>query len=48
MSYYYVDNYFRQFWSIKSDFDWFIIYYFGQAVDNNKNWVIAIVFPVGG
>ena len=48
MSHYHNDNYFRQPWSIDGDFDWFVVYHFGQAVDNDKNRVIALTLLVDG
>ena len=32
-----VDYYFCQFWSIDSDFNWFVMYHLDQTVNNNKN-----------
>lgn len=46
MSYYYVNNYFCQSQSINDDFDQFVIHYFGQLVDNDKNQVIVVTFLV--
>ena len=35
MSQHHLDNYFSQFQSIDDDFDWFVVYYFGQTVNND-------------
>ena len=47
ISHHHINNYFRQSLSIDSNFDWLIVHYFGQTIDNDKNWVIAITFLVG-
>ena len=44
--YYHVYDYFCLSRSINGDFDWFIVYYLSQLVDNDKNRVIAVVFLV--
>lgn len=44
ISYHYFDNYFCKFWKINSDFNRFVVDYFGPAVDNNENQVITIAF----
>ena len=48
MLHYYIDNYFCHFQSIDGNFDLFLVYYFSQTIDNDKNWVIVVVFPVDG
>ena len=45
---YHVDNCFRQPWSINGDFNWLVIYNFGQVVDNDKTWFITVAFLVSG
>lgn len=42
----YVSNYFCKFWSYDNDLDQFIVHYFGQMVNNNENWDIAIIFLI--
>ena len=32
-----VDNHFRKSWSIAGNFDWLIMHYFSQMVDNDEN-----------
>lgn len=39
-------NYFYIFGNIYGDFNQFVIYYFGQVVNNNKNQVAVITFLV--
>ena len=46
MSHHHVDNYFYHSQSINNDFGCFIIYYFGQTIDNDKNGIVAIAFLV--
>ena len=46
--YHYIDNHLCKFLSINNDFNWLIIYYFGQEFNNDKNQVVAIVFPFNG
>ena len=46
MLHYHIDNYICQSWSIDSNFDWFVVYYLGQRVNNNENRVIVITIPV--
>ena len=35
MSHHYVNNYFRQSWSIDGDFDWLIMYHFCEPVNDD-------------
>ena len=37
-----VNNYFCKFSSINGNFNQLVIYYFGQAIDNDKNQVIIV------
>lgn len=43
----YIDNHFHKFWIINCDFNWFIIYYFSQTINNDKNQVIVIAHLIG-
>lgn len=47
MMHYYIQNYFRKPKGIDREFDQLIIYYLCQSINNNKNQVIDITFPVG-
>lgn len=42
MSYHYIYDNFRQYWSVNGDFDQLIIHHLGQVVDYNQNRVVAI------
>ena len=44
--YYYVGNHFYKLWNIDAHFNWFVIHYFGQVANNNKNQVKVIAFSV--
>lgn len=48
MLYHQIDNYFPQSWSIRGDLNWFVVDYFIQAIDNDKNQVITIAFSIFG
>lgn len=34
---YHINNHFCKFWNIDVDFNWLVIYYFGEVVNNDKN-----------
>lgn len=42
-----IDNYFCKAWNINGNFNWLIMHYFYQAIEDDKNWVMIITFPVG-
>ena len=46
MPHYPVDNDLNKAQSIYNDFDWLVMNYFYEPVDNNKDWIIAIVFLI--
>ena len=46
MPYYYVDDNLNKAWGINKNLDWFIINYLCKPINNNKDWVIAIVFLI--
>lgn len=46
ISHHYIDIDFAQYESIDSDFNWFIIYYFHESINDNKDRVITFAFLV--
>lgn len=46
--YHHVNNYLSQSLNFDGNFDWLIVYYFGQTVDNDKNLVVVVSFSVSG
>ena len=46
MPYYYVNNDFSKAWGIDDNIDQFIIDYFCEPINNDKDWVIAISLSV--
>ena len=48
ISYHHVYDYFCKSWGINGDLNHFVLHYLGQSIDNDKNRVIAVAFPVRG
>lgn len=46
MIYYYINNNFFKAQSLDNKFDWVLINYFYKPVDNDKNWVIIVIFLI--
>ena len=46
MPHYHIDNDLNKAQSINGDLDWLIINHFCKPIDNDKDWVIAISFPI--
>ena len=42
MPYHYINNDLYKAWGNDNDFDWLIMNYFYEPIDNNKDWVIAV------
>lgn len=48
MLHHHIDNYFCKSGNINCDFKRFIMHYFCQIIDNDKNWVIIVAFSIVG
>ena len=46
ISHYYIDNDLCKAWGINNNLDWLIINNFCELVNNDKDWVIVIVFLI--
>ena len=46
MPHYHVDNDFSKARDIDGDLNWLVINYLYESIDNDKDWVVIIFFPI--
>ena len=42
MSYHHINNNLNKARGVDADFDWLVMNYFSEFVNNNKDWIIAV------
>ena len=47
MPYYHVDDDLSKARGVDSDFDWLVMNYFYESINDDKDWVIIVSLPIG-